>query len=242
RERRRWRDGAHPAGVRARVTRADALVVARGRERDDGFAVDERLKAGLLAGEELLEHDRTAVRGRRADRGARLLRRGAHGHALAHRESVGFHDEWHLPPLERPPRRLGIGEELGPRGRDAGAGHELLRERLAPLDLRRVARWPDDRDPTTPQRVADAVSDEVVRTDDPEIDVRRREMLLQPARVTHWKVEEPCEERHPGIPRDDVDRGDAVRPSKTPGDRVFAPTTAEDDAVRAGRAARATRA
>lgn len=49
--------GAHAAGVGAGVAVADALVVLRGRQREDGFAVGEGEDGDLVALEVLLDHD-----------------------------------------------------------------------------------------------------------------------------------------------------------------------------------------
>src|SRR5438093_986794 len=134
----RRRHRAHAAGVRAGVAIAESLVIARRRQRDHGLAVHERLQAGLFTFEQLLEHDRTAVRRRAAECRARLLRRTAHRDALAEREPVRFHDDRALPAVQRLARRRCIGERLPARRRDTGLAHELFRERLAPFDLRRL--------------------------------------------------------------------------------------------------------
>src|SRR5207248_11085570 len=83
---------AHAAGVRSGVAVADALVVARRRERDDGLAVDERMQRRLLADEDLLEDHRT--RRDRAPR-ERILRLGAVARdddTLPRAEAIGLHD------------------------------------------------------------------------------------------------------------------------------------------------------
>src|SRR5256712_5406332 len=69
--------------------------------------------------------------------------------------------------------------------------------------------------------------------------MRRDDVLLEAREVVRGEVEDPREERHPGVPRRDVDRRDALVAREPPGDRVLAPTPAEDETVEAGRARRA---
>ena len=60
-----------PPGVRAAIAVEDALVILRGGERDDALAVADDVEARLLAGEELLDHDRLRPRRRRRARASR---------------------------------------------------------------------------------------------------------------------------------------------------------------------------
>ena len=69
--------------------------------------------------------------------------------------------------------------------------------------------------------------------------MRRDDVLLEAPEVVRGEVEDPREERHPGVPRRHVDRRDALVAREPPGDRVLAPAPAEDEAVEAGRARRA---
>src|SRR5439155_6189125 len=88
RQRRRRRSRPHAAGVWAGVAVANALVVARRRERDHGLAVDERLKRRLLALERLLEDDGAAVERRGGERDGRVVERARDEDALARGETV----------------------------------------------------------------------------------------------------------------------------------------------------------
>jgi hypothetical protein len=82
--------------------------------------------------------------------------------ALACGEAVGLHDA----------RRAGDGER--PRGRHAGRRHDVLREGLGALDLRRLAPGAEDRDASMPQLVGEACHERRLRTDDDEVDAQLR--------------------------------------------------------------------
>ena len=73
---------AHAAGVRPRVAVADPLEVLRGRERHHTAAVGEREDGHLLAGEQLLDHDRPGKRRSSTKAFVELLRRLADEHAF----------------------------------------------------------------------------------------------------------------------------------------------------------------
>ena len=49
--------GAHPAGVGPAVAVVDLLVVARGRQRNADFPVEEGEEGGLLSAQELLDEN-----------------------------------------------------------------------------------------------------------------------------------------------------------------------------------------
>jgi len=165
---------------------------------------------------------------------------GGHDHALPGRQTVGLHDDRTVGPLgEGGTRCGGVGIRGERRRRDAGLDHERLREALARLDARGLARGADDRHAGPPDRVADAGSDEIVGANDDEIDRRGSAMLLDARDIRRREVEDPREERHRGVARRDVDRRDARASREAPGDRVLAPAAAEDQAVEAGAAMRA---
>ena len=96
---RRRRVGAHPAGVRALVAVAQALVVLAGRERQAALAVDDDDEARFLAVEKLLDDELRARLAHRpldedpVDRRVRFRRGRGDDHALARGEAVGLHDD-----------------------------------------------------------------------------------------------------------------------------------------------------
>src|SRR5205814_6671208 len=132
-----------------------------------------------------------------------------------------------------------VGEGLPPGGRHAGLLHELLREALRPLDLGRFPRRADDRDSRTAEDVAHALRDEVVGSDDREVDVRGEHVLLDAGHVVGVEADDPREERHAGVPRGDVDGRHARTVRKAPGDRVLPTAAPEHEAVEARRPGRA---
>src|SRR5438105_5001548 len=238
----RRRHSAHAARVRSGVAVAEALVIARGRQRHDGLAVHERLQADLRTLEPLFEYDGAAVRGRRTERDACFLRGAAERDALARGEAVRLHDQRRVPPIQRGTRIGGTRERLPERGGHPRLAHELLREGLAPLDLRGLARGSDHSDAAAPERVGDAIRDEVIGPHDREIDLRGREVLLQPSAVARRELERAREERQAGVARHDIDHGRAVRAREPPRDRVLAAAAPEHKTVEARTAAWALRA
>ena len=99
RDHRRRRIGAHAAGVGPLVAVEQPLVVLAGGQRQHVLAVDHHDEAGLLAVEELFDHDARAgvahavADQHRVDRGVRLVDGGRHDHALAGGQAVGLDDD-----------------------------------------------------------------------------------------------------------------------------------------------------
>src|SRR5213083_2733238 len=104
----------------------------------------------------------------------------------------------------------GVRERLPFRGRDARLVHELLRERLGPFDLRRLARRADHGDARTPKHVADARGDELVGTHDGEVDMRGDHVLLEPRHVVGPPIDHAREQPEPGVAGQYVDRRHAA--------------------------------
>lgn len=166
---------AHAAGVGAFVVIGDALVVLRGFEGDNAFAVREADEADLLAFEEFLE-DNTGARG--ADESA-----GEHGaddgfgfigifeddDALTGGESVGFDDERALEPRQGLDGDFGvIGGDVGSGG-DAGAVHEVLGEDLAAFELGGGLGGSKDEAAFAAEGVNDAIDEGGFGSDDGEV-------------------------------------------------------------------------
>ena len=137
RDQRARRERAHAAGVRAAIVVVDALVILRRRHAHERAAVGQHEVRGLLADQELFEHDAIAgaaespVDHRLAHR--RLGGRAVLGNhdALARGETVGFHDNRKAEIAARDHRECLVrGRAVGEAsGRHAVAGHEVLRER-----------------------------------------------------------------------------------------------------------------
>ena len=159
------RERAHPARVGAGVAVADALEVARGRERQRALAVAEREHGQLVADQQLLDEHRVvaeaALLEHRDQRRARLGLVGRDHDALARRQAVGLDHG-------------GVGvdrlQALGDRahdpvaaGRHAGRLHHLLGEQLRALEPRGLADRPEARDGGGPQRVDEPVHERRLR-------------------------------------------------------------------------------
>ncbi len=95
---RRWRIGAHAAGIRPLVSITYALVVLRRSECDRGLSVAEREERCLFTDKAILDHDFPSGRAETAaehhvDGGFGLLNGLRHNHALAGGEPVRFHHD-----------------------------------------------------------------------------------------------------------------------------------------------------
>ena len=151
------RERAHAARVGAGVAVADALEVARGRERQRALAVAQREHGQLVADQQLLDEHRVvaeaALLEHRDERRARLRLVGRDHDALARRQAVGLDHG-------------GVGvdrlQALGDRphdpvaaGRHARRLHHLLGEQLRALQPRGLAHRPEARHGGGPQRVGE---------------------------------------------------------------------------------------
>ena len=172
---RKRRVRAHAAGVRPGVAVARSLEVLAEHEGHDGLAVRQGERAHLGALEDLLDHHG----GSRLAEGAALeavperphgrlaIRR--HRDALARREPVGLH---HGPSAQRVHERDGVverGERAARSGRDAAAGHDLLRERLGTLEPGRGGVGAEGRNAAVTQGVGEARHERGLRADHDEI-------------------------------------------------------------------------
>ena len=114
------------------------------------------LSSGPL--EALLDQDRRALVAEGLpdedllDRGLRLGGILRDDHTLARAEAGRLHDAAVLARRDERKRLLGVGEGAGVGGRHARGAHDLLGERLVPLELRTGARRPED---DAPRRVGE---------------------------------------------------------------------------------------
>ena len=167
--------GAHAARVGAFVVVIDALVVLRGGEKGDAFAVDEGEERGLFAFEEGLDEERGAGRAELvvvedgADRGFGLGARLGDDNALAGREAVGLDDDGNREAVERGERggRLSVGFGVG--GGHAGRRHDFLGEGLAALHFRRSLTRTENGDAEGGEPVGNAEAEGRLGADDDEI-------------------------------------------------------------------------
>ena len=121
------------------VAVADALVVARRRERQRGLAVADRQQRQLVAVEELLDHDgrvaEPALDEHRLQRLPRLRLVGGDHDALAGGQPVGL-DHRRVAGDRGHARRRPTSTTAYAAGRHARGGHHLLGERLRALQPR----------------------------------------------------------------------------------------------------------
>ena len=97
---------------------------------------DDDLPAGGAA-ELFADHDAL-------NRGQGVLRGRADDHAFAGGQTVGLDDDWILARLDIVASRVGMVEDAELGRRHIGVTHQLLGERLAGLQLRRLLRWAED--------------------------------------------------------------------------------------------------
>ncbi len=132
------REGAHAAGVGARVAVARALEVPSGRERHGSPPVADGEDRQLLALEQLLDVKPSSERLHLRERGLQLVVRLADEDALAGGEAIGLDDAGRSRDGQRARRR------------HAGPLEHVLRERLRPFDARRGRRWTEYRHAAAP--------------------------------------------------------------------------------------------
>ena len=217
------REGAHPAGVRPGVPVADPLEVLRRGERHDALSVAEGEDGDLLAGEQLLDHDRALERRRRAQALVELLGGLADEDALAGGEAV------HLDDAGRPRDRERLGR------RDAGRGHHVLGEALRPLDPRRRPARAEDADAVAAERVADAGDERRLGPDHGQVGVEAAGEPEQGLRVVRPHRVAVAERRDSRIARRGVERGQAGCLRQLPRQRVLATARPDEEHLHGGR-------
>ncbi len=173
---RRRRVGAHAAGVGPGIAVAGALVILAGGHRQHVLAIDHDDEAGLLALEEILDHDPRSgiaegvVLEHVTDRRFGLGFGHRHDHALARGQPVGLdHDRRALLP-EVGQRGFDLAERLVVGGRNRVACQEVLGECLGALELRGALGRAEDGQPRCLERVDDAGDERRFRPDDRQID------------------------------------------------------------------------
>ena len=203
------REGAHPAGVRAGVSVADALVVASGREDDRAFAGGDREDRELGAFEELLDVERLLRRGERL---VELGLRAADPDALAGREPVELHDA----------RRLGAVERRCALGTPA-ASMTSFAKRLRALDPRGCGARPEHGDAALPQLVGEACDERRLGADDDEIDAQLERERTERRVVVGAHGMARRERGDAGIARRGMELVHAGAARERPGERVLPP-------------------
>ncbi len=140
---RRRRVGAHAAGVRPLVAVEDRFVVLSRGEGKDDLAIGEGEKRGLLSFEELLNDNLAASLAEGSaqhdgvDRGDRLLDAAGDHHPFAGSQAVGLDDDGSTLPFNELDSQVAVDKGVVGGGGDTVLGHNILGERLAPLDAGR---------------------------------------------------------------------------------------------------------
>ena len=168
--------GAHAPGVLAFVAVEGALVVLRRGQGHDPLAVTEGVVGGFLTLQPFLDHDAIAGRAEAlvghhlVDRrvGRRSIR--THRDALARREPVRLHDAGPTELIDVVVGGPRFVEDLVGRGRDPVPRHEVLREGLAALELRRRGRGAEGRDSDVTQAIRQARRERILGSNDDEVD------------------------------------------------------------------------
>ena len=156
-------------------------------------------RAYVKAVEELLDEHRVAgVQHRAAVRD----RRGPVGrdqHALAGGEPVVLHDVGRTERIERLGRLILRVADARHRGRYAGRRHHVLRERLGPLDLRRVLTRAEHRDTAPAHNVRHPSDQGRLRSDHHEVDAEVESQVGHSMRVELVDRVELGDRRDPGV-------------------------------------------
>ena len=231
------RVGAHPARVGPGVALADPLVVLGRREEHVALAVGEDEHAGLLAPEKVLDDDRRAGRAERAafeevaeGLAGGLARLGDHD-ALARREPVGLEDDRERLALDVGAGLVELAEPERPRGRgrDAVALHDALGERLRPLEPRRRLRRADDGHAGLAEPVRQPGHERDLGPDDDEVHAAVERERDEPVDVVGRDGHVLGDVGRAGVAGRAEEVGAAGAPGEGEGERVLAPTGADDE-------------
>ncbi len=176
-----WSRGirAHAAGIRPPVAVVAGLVILRSRQRQDGFAVGDDDKTGFLAVQELLDHHPPARRAEiltaqhAVNRSHRLINALGENHALARRQTIGFHYDRRADFPDIRFCRLGLGKALITGGGNAMTGQKILGKGFRAFQLRRHFRRAETAQPSLGEAVGNPQHQRHFRPDDSEIDMMR---------------------------------------------------------------------
>jgi hypothetical protein len=149
--------------------------------------------------------------------------------ALAGGEAVGLHDVGRGEAVQRVEGLVVVAARPVARRRHAGGGHDLLGERLRPLDARAGLVGPEDRDVGRAQAVGHPGDQRCLRTDDDEVDRLAVSQLADHRRVRRVDVDEVGDLRDAGVAgraQHTVHRRIARQP---PRQRVLAPPASQDE-------------
>jgi hypothetical protein len=201
----------HAAGVRARVTVADALEVLGRRKRSRMRAVAEREDGYLFALEQFLDHDVAAECG---DRAQTCIERGL---VAADEDAFPCGETVRLDNARRPRD----GQCLG--GRNAGCPHDVLGELFRAFDARCCGARAEDRHACVSKLVCDAGDERRFGTDDDQVDFEgacEHEQSL-PVLCTD-RMTAGAEAGDAGVPGGGVQLVKRRRLGQFPGERVLA--------------------
>ena len=216
-ERRHRRESAHPAGVRSGVAVADALVVARGGERQRTAPVAEREHRQLLPFEQLLDHD--AVR-----RARRRPRSPASSSSWSRQTNTPF-------PAASPSALTTHGGRATGSAAAAGtpaAASTSFAKLFEPSIRAAAAVGPNVGDAGVAQLVRDARDERRLRSDHREVDLERAVPAEQPLAVVRPNRVARPERGDAGIPGRRVQLLEQRALAQLPGQRVLASPRADD--------------
>ncbi len=231
------REGAHPARVRPLVTIERPLMVLRRRQRHRTAAVADREERHFRTGQAFLQHKpgtrvaELALLHRRAHSRLGRTAIGRNHHALAGCQPIGLDDE-RKPELPRPDGRVcllrGFAHPVT-RRRNAVPRHEVLREHLAALELRRGARGPEDAQAARAEQIDNAEVERQLRPDDGQVDVLMHRQRGEPIDVAAADGDPSCDSADAGVAGSADDFRHAGFGRQLPGERVLAAAAAHDE-------------
>ena len=221
-EPRHRRERPHPPRVRPHIPVPHPLVVPCRAQEHRIHPVAQREQAALRPRHPLLDHQRP----RRPQRhhGRLRLRLGPRDHdALARRQPVRLHDDGRPAPPHEVQRRPHILEPLPQRRRDPRLLAHPLRERLAPLQLRRRPARPEAPHPRLRHRIRQPRHQRPLRPHHHQVDPLRLREPHQPHQVHRRQCHVHRQRRRPRVARRHEQRRNQRRRPDRPRQRMLPP-------------------
>ncbi len=209
------------------------MILRRGEE-EPSLAVGERDDRRLLALHAALDQHplprrtQSALAHESVDRADRLAHRVGDHHPLPRREPIGLDHDRRADAAHMGGGGVGIGEDLGLRGRDPAREHEALGERLRSLEAGRRRGRTEDRDSRRRELVGKAEDQGLFGTDDHEIGPALARQGDEPVHVGGRDRVAAPEGGDPRVSRRRLHRGDVWMVREHVRERVLAPAPADD--------------
>ena len=224
------RVGAHAAGVGTGIAVTDVLVILAGGQRQNVLAIGHDDEAGFFAFQILFNDDPCIGCGEQRVNGAeRFVKRFGDDYALACRESVGLDDDRRALLFDVGMGGGDIAESDEGGGGDLVAHHEAFGKILGAFELRGFLGRAKDFEAARAKEIDDARRQRHFRADNGQVDAVLFGKVGELDRVGDRQVFQFKLTCRAGVARCDIDLLQAGGFSQMPGQRVFAPTGANDE-------------